>query len=395
MANELTRYEDDIARELVHPDVVANFLTAMPPWLNMDQFRGQAAIMAANPPLDKDKRPPLIGAMVTALLNCAQMGLMPGPSKHVAFVNRKGVLLAQPQWQGVQFLFGLAGWNVTAHIVHTSDVFEVEAIGPDEFTVVSHSYDPFAERTFAFPDKGLRGVYVKGVSKETGDIRFRFVNLERIKRAIGATQTSTDATPWRTDFRLMVEKTAYHQAISRRWFPMPSEVLAALELAQAADYTAIGATVDTTAKPTVSNVAQRIAATATPKALTVDATEPTGFADASDRKAFMAELGKLGWKYDDVAAWCECAKRPRPSAMTVAQRVALLDYLLTDAGKAKVKAWLEARSASVRLADPEPAPLPYTQQERAAEGKPACPKCGATGGEIDRALGECSLCGGL
>lgn len=375
---------DTFANELVSQQVSAGFA----PWMDRTNFAGQCAIVAG----DSTMRNADPESMVKALLKCGQMGLIPGPARHVSLIlDGKGMIQVRPEFRGWQYVWEQAGWEVTAHIVHNNDTLEIEAIGPDEFTVKRHEYDPFGDRTVT--DKTIKGGYVKGRNRQTGEVKFGFVPLAKILSSRSKAQTQNI---WNAHFAEMVQKTLVHVAASRGWFPTPAAIAAAMQVISDADHEAAGVVLDrNNSKPTVSNVAQRIAAAAAPKALTVDATEPTGFADASDRKAFMAELGKLGWKYDDVAAWCEGAKRPRPSAMTVAQRVALLDYLLTDAGKAKAKAWLEARSASVRLADPDPAPLPDSQPERAAEGKPVCPKCGQTGGEIDRALGECSLCGGL
>ena len=51
----------------------------------------------------------------------------------------------------------------------------------------------------------------------------------------------------------------------------------------------------------------------------------------NERKAFCAELDKLGAKYDDVAGWCESVGKPRPSEMEPAQRSAVLSALLGPA----------------------------------------------------------------
>ncbi len=59
----------------------------------------------------------------------------------------------------------------------------------------------------------------------------------------------------------------------------------------------------------------------------------------NERKAFCAELDKLGAKYEDVAGWCESIDRPRPSAMEPAQRSALLQHLLGP-GAAKFAAFV-------------------------------------------------------
>jgi hypothetical protein len=59
-----------------------------------------------------------------------------------------------------------------------------------------------------------------------------------------------------------------------------------------------------------------------------------------ERAAFCAELGTLGYGYDNVAAWCESMGRPRPSLMEPAQRSSLLSALTTPATRAKLDAFI-------------------------------------------------------
>lgn len=65
----------------------------------------------------------------------------------------------------------------------------------------------------------------------------------------------------------------------------------------------------------------------------------------NERASFCAKLGDLGWKYDDVAAWCEANSRPRPSRMDEATRRKLLVYL-ADEGATAFAEWLETREAA-------------------------------------------------
>lgn len=51
----------------------------------------------------------------------------------------------------------------------------------------------------------------------------------------------------------------------------------------------------------------------------------------NERKAFNAELDKLGVKYEEVAGWCESMGKPRPSVMEAAQRSGVLSALLGPA----------------------------------------------------------------
>ena len=63
------------------------------------------------------------------------------------------------------------------------------------------------------------------------------------------------------------------------------------------------------------------------------------------RKAFCADLDKMGLAYDGVAGFCESVHRPRPSAMTPEQRSALLAHLMTPAGVAAFKAFIAPQDA--------------------------------------------------
>jgi hypothetical protein len=49
--------------------------------------------------------------------------------------------------------------------------------------------------------------------------------------------------------------------------------------------------------------------------------------------AFCATVDDIGFKYDQVADWCQSLGRPRPSQMDSDGRRKLLDHLRTDAGK--------------------------------------------------------------
>lgn len=67
------------------------------------------------------------------------------------------------------------------------------------------------------------------------------------------------------------------------------------------------------------------------------APKPTAEHDASwtpnASAAFCATVGDLGFKYDQVAEWCQSLGRPRPSQMDGEARKKLIDHLRTDAGK--------------------------------------------------------------
>ena len=79
--------------------------------------------------------------------------------------------------------------------------------------------------------------------------------------------------------------------------------------------------------------------------VTVETVAPAGpqrWSD-SERAGFCASLGNLGLDYDDVAAWCESLGKPRPSAMPVAQRNALL-AAVAGSGRSRFDAWKAAQA---------------------------------------------------
>jgi hypothetical protein len=137
------------------------------------------------------------------------------------------------------------------------------------------------------------------------------------------------------------------------------------------------------------------------------APEPPRWTDA-DRKRFCAPLTEWDLRYEDVAAWCESVGRPRPSAMTEAQRKTVLDFLRTKAGAGKFDAWLaKATGGLAGSATEQPLAAPETPHPvgdgldvaNAAPGGNACvcPGCGAEVGADIAAdvlrLGTCPACG--
>jgi recombinational DNA repair protein RecT len=207
-------------------------LAVCPPWLDRTRFAAQACADAADPTLASVP----LAELVRGYLRIARMGLEPGETKHVARVPRGNTLDVQVQWQGLHFLFRQGGWEVSAHLVVWGDDIELREVGPDEFEVVRHTYDPFG-RTVAPPDGKqtpgtIRGAYVKGINQHTGEVRFRMVPAERLERARKAAKTQSI---WTSDYAQMAAKTAMHQAAARRWFPLASDVQSALTLAQELD----------------------------------------------------------------------------------------------------------------------------------------------------------------
>ena len=56
--------------------------------------------------------------------------------------------------------------------------------------------------------------------------------------------------------------------------------------------------------------------------------------DAADRAAFCATIGKLGWSYEKLCERLAAAGQPRPSAMTLKQRIAVVEKLRAETAPA-------------------------------------------------------------
>lgn len=231
-------------------------MAMLPPWLDRPSFAAQAAADAADPALANIP----LTELVRGYLTIGRMGMMPGPCKHVARVPRGNTLDVQPQWQGVQFVLRQGGWDVSAHLVIEGDRIVTRPIGPDEFTVVDHDYDDIFGRLIT--PKNLKGGYCKGINVHTGEVRYRMVPRERFDRAMRAAKTQT---MWTSDFAAMASKTIFHQAASRRWFPLTADVQAALMLAEELDLPAFAEPVKralvigTTAAPALTHEAEEVA----------------------------------------------------------------------------------------------------------------------------------------
>lgn len=194
-------------------------MALLPPWLDRPSFAAQAAADAADPALSNVP----LTELVRGYLTIGRMGMMPGPCKHVARYPRAGALTVQVQWQGLKYVFAQGGWDVTAHVVCTDDTFDYEDIGPDEFTVTKHRYDPLAR---VVKKENLRGAYGICKSHTTGEIRYLFVEKERIERGFNKAETKN---VWNSDYKQMVMKTVYHQIANRNLLPMAVDIQALIQ----------------------------------------------------------------------------------------------------------------------------------------------------------------------
>ena len=212
-------------------------LTMLPPWIDPRQFAALAAAELSTADIGGCNMLDIVRQM----LKVAEWGMLPGACKHVYITPRKvydrdtkaviGLELeVAPQWQGIKYVFGQGGWDVSAHVVCNDDEFEYDATGPDEFVVTKHRYDPLAR---VVKKENLRGAY--GICRNllTGEIRYFFVEKERVERAFTAAKTKNI---WGSDFKQMVMKTIYHQISNRNALPMAPEVQALMQRIGSEEY---------------------------------------------------------------------------------------------------------------------------------------------------------------
>jgi recombinational DNA repair protein RecT len=175
-------------------------------------------------------------AKVQAIVRFAVLGLYPGPQAHAYVIPRGPSLDVMPGFRGYQYLAeqlpGVA--RVTAHIVHTSDEFKVATVGVDEYVVLQHSYDPLPPsggRVFTYPDKGVKGAYVK-MQMMDKSVRFHFCTVDYINKARGCAQTQK---VWKDWFEQMVLKTAIRSARNRGFFSGDEQIDRRMSLMGEAD----------------------------------------------------------------------------------------------------------------------------------------------------------------
>ena len=175
-----------------------------------------------------------LDSILSAGLTCARMGLVPGPSRHVAMIPRSKrvgdnwikVVDPMPQWQGFKFLMekqdGIK--RVTPVLVHVKDQFEfVDG-------ALHHRFDPLDdEREFLHPsDNGgklsLRGAYLK-IEHTDGEVRYHFMTAKAIERRRMCSDNPDEITRkdgskfkgvWRNWYAEQCLKTVLRDAFARR-----------------------------------------------------------------------------------------------------------------------------------------------------------------------------------
>lgn len=194
----LMRAGDGPLSRTLHSDAIASTIIAgLPSWLDPDQFRRVCVSAFADDALAGVSP----REQLRAVLKCAELGILPGASGHIAFIPRGQKLHAEVMFRGYIYLAEQLPHvrKVSAHVVHESDVFEAEEVGPDKWDVRRHGRadgDPFAVREFnyrkgiALAKTGLRGVYVK-IEHVDGSISYHVIPGDRVLHNMAASKTDS------------------------------------------------------------------------------------------------------------------------------------------------------------------------------------------------------------
>ena len=154
-------------------------------------------------------------SFVGALLQCAQVGLEPGPQGHVYLVpyRNKGVLEVQFQtgYKGLLELLNRTG------LYHAPDVRAVYE--GDEFVFEYGLNEKLVHRPKAKPGAKLTHVYLVIRPKDGGHPSFEVMSKEEVDK-VRARSKSGGSGPWQTDYEAMAKKTV----IRRRCKTMPASV---------------------------------------------------------------------------------------------------------------------------------------------------------------------------
>lgn len=171
---------------------------------NVDLYRAAAA----NP-----------GSLMNALNDAARLGLAPGTDEYYLTI-KKGQVLGIVGYQGEVELIYRAGAasSVVVEAVHENDDF---LWVPGQMTKPTHRTPQ--GNWFKAGDRGqVVGAYAYAVMVDGAVSKVVIVDDERIKRAIAASPTGNSThSPWKTDYRSMVLKTAAHDLA--KWVPTSPE----------------------------------------------------------------------------------------------------------------------------------------------------------------------------
>ena len=236
---------DRLGTALASPKMRDMVLGGLASWVDERQFTSACLEAFGTPDYAKFDT----AAKVRAVMRFAVLGLYPGPQNHAYVIPRGRSLDVMPGFRGFVYLARqLPGvQDITAHLVHSTDEFKVQTIGPDEYQVITHEYDPLPPsggRMFRHPSEvkgdiqktGLRGAYVK-LTMKGGAVRFHFITLDSLMRNMDCAQTQRVYQQW---FAQMMLKTAIRDAHSRGFLHGSDEVEAKLSLLAREDDEALG-----------------------------------------------------------------------------------------------------------------------------------------------------------
>lgn len=154
------------------------------------------------------------GSFLSALLDCARLGLEPGDTYHlVAFGNE---IVGIPDYTGLIELIYRTGAvsSVKAELVYENDKFRYD---PGTMDRPEHSPDWFSG------DRGkLIGVYAYALMTDGAVSRVVVMTIDEVERVRAVSRSSkSSSSPWVKWYDRMVLKTAIRQLV--RWVPSSAE----------------------------------------------------------------------------------------------------------------------------------------------------------------------------
>jgi recombination protein RecT len=155
-------------------------------------------------------------SLMTALMDCASLGLEPGRTYHlVPFRNKQGgaEVTGITDYKGEIELIANAGGIVIAELVHEKDPFEFQSV----YEYPDHQFDPFGDRGEVI------GGYAFTVTTG-GVISSKVVHMsaaEFAKHEAASKTAGRDDSPWKLWRESMQLKTLIHEL--RKWVPWAVE----------------------------------------------------------------------------------------------------------------------------------------------------------------------------